>query len=567
MRDYNDLKELLLKKLNGKGYNAYKEIQGESFNLDFFQIKFDYIQGDPFASPSKIRVIIENSKNGFPGKYYENKTREIAFKDYLTRVLSNNIYSIYDRVNGSGKSGLIAIDRPGQEVIDRTSIKINKTSIEARLEIGLPAFGRKIAGKEAADMILGYLPKIIEKSMDIKNINEGSLVRHINLAEDQEYIREELKKNEYCAFIADESILPRESGISDRPLKQGAIRFVSPESMKIIFNCPHRGKISGMGIKKGVTLIVGGGYHGKSTLLKALEVGVYNHIANDGREFVIMDNSAVKVRAEDGRSVEKVNISAFINNLPNGKDTYKFESENASGSTSQSSNIIEALEIGAQTLLIDEDTSATNFMIRDHKMKMLIHKDKEPITPFIDRVKELSKNYGVSSILVIGSSGEYFHKADTVIMMDEYMAIDVTDKAKELFMKEELIENEEEFDITCDRVIMKNSFPLMEGKSKIKAKGINTILINKEEIDLSSVEQIVSTSQTNCITEIIKYSIKNLIDDRKRLKDIVNQVYTIIEDKGLDEISSSKGHPGNLAMPRKNEIAAAFNRYRKLKIK
>ncbi|WBW97646.1 ABC-ATPase domain-containing protein [Oceanirhabdus sp. W0125-5] len=567
MREYDDLKELLLKRLNGKGYKAYKEIQGQSFNLGFFEIRFDYIQGDPFASPSKIRIIVENNKHGFPGKYYKNKIREIAFKDYLTRIISNNIYSIYDRVSGSGKSGLIGIDRPGQEVIDRTSIKINKNSIEARLEIGLPAFGRKIAGKEASDMILGYLPKIIEKSINIKNINESSLARHIELAEDQEYIREELKKKGYCAFIANNSILPRESGVSQRPMKEGAIKFISPESMKITFNCPHRGELSGMGIKKGVTLIVGGGYHGKSTLLKALELGVYNHIANDGREFVIMDNSAVKVRAEDGRSVEKVNISSFINNLPNGKDTYKFKSENASGSTSQSSNIIEALEVGAKTLLIDEDTSATNFMIRDHKMKMLIHKDKEPITPFIDRVKELHEKHGISSILVIGSSGEYFHKADTVIMMDEYRAIDVTDKAKELFMKEEVFNNEEAFDISCNRVIMKNSFPRLEGKSKIKSKGLSKILINKDEIDLSSVEQIISGSQTNAITEIIKYSIKNLIDDRKNLKDIINGIYTIIEDKGLDEISSSKGHPGNLAIPRKNEIAAAFNRYRKLNVK
>lgn len=71
-----------------------------------------------------------------------------------------------------------------------------------------------------------------------------------------------------------------------------------------------------MGIPEGVTLIVGGGFHGKSTLLQALERGVYHHIAGDGREMVITRQDAVKVRAEDGRNIEKVNISAFINNLP-----------------------------------------------------------------------------------------------------------------------------------------------------------------------------------------------------------------------------------------------------------
>ena len=101
-----------------------------------------------------------------------------------------------------------------------------------------------------------------------------------------------------------------------------------------------------MGIRKGITLIVGGGYHGKSTLLKALEAGVYNHIAGDGREFVITDDTAFKLRAEDGRSITGVDISPFIKNLPNKKDTVHFSTEDASGSTSQAANLMEALESG-----------------------------------------------------------------------------------------------------------------------------------------------------------------------------------------------------------------------------
>ena len=194
---------------------------------------------------------------------------------------------------------------------------------------------------------------------------------------------------------------------------------------------PHAGKIQGMGIKKGITLIVGGGYHGKSTLLKALELGVYNHIAGDGREYVITDDTAMKIRAEDGRSIKKVDISMFINDLPNGKDTSAFCTEDASGSTSQAANVVEAMEAGAETFLIDEDTSATNFMIRDELMQRVVNREDEPITPFIDRIRELYEQYGISTILVAGSSGSYFHVADCIVQMNRYKPQEITAFAKE----------------------------------------------------------------------------------------------------------------------------------------
>ncbi|MBM6838315.1 ABC-ATPase domain-containing protein, partial [Clostridium saudiense] len=233
------------------------------------------------------------------------------------------------------------------------------------------------------------------------------------------------------AFVANNSILPRESGVSSKPLRDGK-RFISPKELEIEFNTPNRGIIKGMGIPKGITLIVGGGYHGKSTLLRALELGVYNHIEGDGREFVITEDTAVKVRAEDGRAITNTDISLFINNLPNGKDTKSFNTENASGSTSQAANIVEGIESGANTLLIDEDTSATNFMIRDSIMQKLVAKEKEPITPYIDVAKSLYNRLAISTILVAGSCGDFFDIADLVIQMDNYEPFEVTDKAKAL---------------------------------------------------------------------------------------------------------------------------------------
>jgi predicted ABC-class ATPase len=271
---------------------------------------------------------------------------------------------------------------------------IDQNQVEARLEVGLPAAGRRILGREAKEIFFDALPQIISSSLFFNDIPEKTLIKHVEIVEDQHFLRGELKKRKLVAFIANGSILPRESGVSQRPMRKGAVPFVSPEKFQVEINLPHHGTVKGMGIPEGITLIVGGGFHGKSTLLQALQLGVYDHIAGDGREYVVTRQNAVKIKAENGRSIEKVNISPFINNLPRRQDTRAFSTENASGSTSQAANIMEALEIGTDLLLIDEDTSATNFMIRDGRMQQLVQKEKEPIIPFIDRVRALYEKKG-----------------------------------------------------------------------------------------------------------------------------------------------------------------------------
>jgi len=564
----NNLHSLLLQ-IDGKGYKAYKDIKGK-YDFKDYTLSIDSVQGDPFASPSKARVIVSQDIARFPTDLFNEPHKNIAVCDFLTRLFSKNIFKFYDKVQGSGKSGLLTIDRPGQEVLFRTSVVINQKCLEARFEVGLPASGRRILGKEAIKVFFNALPKIVDKALYYKNINTYALKNCIDLAEDQHYLRNQLKENGLAAFIANDAVLPRESGISDKPLKNNAIPFKSPKILETMFVLPNRGKIRGMGIPEGITLIVGGGYHGKSTLLRALERSVYNHIEGDGREFVITNDNAVKIRAEDGRRIEKVNISPFINNLPNGQNTKKFSTENASGSTSQAANIIESIEIGTNLLLIDEDTCATNFMIRDRKMQELVKKDKEPITPFIDRVRYLYEFLGVSTIMVAGSSGDYFSVADNVIMMDEYIPYDVTDKAKEIVKEANSNNNHKSFvDFSNEtlRILLKSSFPKTNKGIKIKAKGIDTIVYNKTGIDLKFLEQLVDSSQTNCIAVILEYIAKNFANSNLTTYDIINRVYEIIEAKGLDTLSTFSGHPGNLALPRKHEIIATLNRFRLLKIK
>lgn len=562
MKNLSDLKREL-EKIDGRGYKTYKTLEGQ-YSFEDYILSIDHVQGDPFASSSRIRVIV-NSNNNFPKNLFDEKYKKITICDFLTRLFSKNIYKYGEKVFGSGKSGLIEISKCSQQVIERTSIIINNEKIEARFYVGFPARGRSVLSKELEKILFNIIPNIVKNTLIYNNINIKALNDKLKLLEDQEFIRKQLKDKKLIAFIANNSILPRESGISQKPLKDGK-KFISPKELEVEFNTPNRGLIKGMGIPEGITLIVGGGYHGKSTLLKALELGVYNHIEGDGREFVITDNTALKVRAEDGRAITKTDISLFINNLPNGKDTKKFYTENASGSTSQAANIIEGIESGTKLFLIDEDTSATNFMIRDSVMQQLVSKDKEPITPFIDVARSLYKQKGISTILVAGSSGDFFDIADLVIQMDNYEPYEVTKKAKALSRGITNVNENLKVDIDFNRVILKGTIESSPKGVKVKTLGKDGISINKENIDLRAVEQIVDNEQLNTIGAIMKYAENKLMGKNLTLAQIADNITEELKNN-LIGIENIKGGYGSFAIVRKQEIMCAYNRYRKIKIR
>lgn len=566
MKNLEELKREL-DRIDGKSYKLYKNLEGQ-YDFKNYILSIDHVQGDPFAVPSRIRVIVNQNMAGFPKELFDNKYKNIAAADYLTREFYYNINKCSERIFGSGKSGLIAISKCSQQILERTSIILDNDKLEARFYVGFPARGRSVLAKELEKILYNVIPNIVEKTLIYKNISSEKLINRVKLMEDQECIREELDKRGLIAFIANGSILPRESGVSSRPLKNGKV-FISPKELEVEFNTQSKGTIKGMGIKKGITLIVGGGYHGKSTLLRALELGVYNHIEGDGREFVITDKSALKVRAEDNRCVTKTDISLFINNLPNEKNTIEFCTENASGSTSQAANIIEGIESGSRVLLIDEDTSATNFMMRDELMQKLVSREKEPITPFIEVVKPLYEQRGISTIIVVGSCGDFFDVADCVIQMDNYETKDVTKEAKELssgHIIKRINDRNLKINILFNRVVKKGTIQAGEKGVKIKTMGLDVISINKEEINLRAVEQIVDNEQLNAIGSIMKWAEDNIVDKNLSLEKFVDKIINEINKNGLLFIERVRGGSGSLAMPRKQEIMIAYNRYRKLKM-
>ena len=566
MINYGNLRQLLVQ-LDGRGYKAYKDIKG-SYEFPDFTLIVDRVQGDPFATPSQVRVQLPQSVADFPHDLYRTFIREIALRDYLTRQFDRAARDISSR-RGTGNSGLIAITHVGQSVVERTSAFITEAFVEVRFVVGLPARGRSIAGRQAAQMLCDDIPDIVEQAIKYRSLEAAAIKHHVETVEDADWLRQQLGERGLVAFIGDGAILPRRSSIDDQPLSTDVVAFQSPEVLRVEFVCPNRGLITGMGIPAGVTLIVGGGYHGKSTLLRAIELGVYDHIPNDGRELVVTNPAAVKIRAEDGRSIASVDISPFINQLPQGRSTRQFSTTNASGSTSQAANIMEALEAGAQLLLVDEDTAATNFMIRDRRMQQLIAKDKEPITPFVDKVRQLYTDYSVSTILVMGGSGDYFDVADTVIAMENFQPNDVTQKAKAIAQQntmERTPEGGELFGQITQRIPLPESIDPSRGQRdvKLKVRDVDEVVFGTEEIDLSAVEQIVETGQLRAIAEAMVYAKRQFINGQRTLPEILNHVMADIESQGLDILTNLP--QGDLVLFRRFELAAALNRLRTLKM-
>ncbi len=600
MRSESDLRQQLTR-IDGRGYPAYKDLAGD-YRCKDFDLYLDHVQGDPFAAPSKVRVRVPMSVAQFPSELFENPARKLGLCDFLAREVARAIGGDGAAQTtskgserresrgrgsrsggGSGKSGLIRIDSGGQEVLERSAVVLGEDWVEARLEVGLPAAGRRILGRQAETLLLQRLPAVARAGLLWESLNERDAVEFVHCVENQESIRTRLAGLGLVAFVANGAVLPRESGASERPLRnEEVVPFVSPPQLELEIDVPNplpgdepRESLRGMGIATGVTLIVGGGYHGKSTLLRALERAVYPHIPGDGREHVVSRRDLVKVRAEDGRRVERVAIDPFIGVLPGGRSTRAFRSEDASGSTSQAANIVEAVEVDCTGLLLDEDTSATNFMVRDARMQALVDADFEPIIPFLERVKELHDRLGVSTVMVMGGCGDYFDVADRVIRLRDYRVEDVSEEARGIAKRlPSQRTNEARAPLTAPepRIPIAKSFDASRGRRdvKIDARDRDTIGYGSDAIDMRAVEQLVSTSQARAVGYAILKASRELMGEGRELSRILDDLEAQLDAHGVDALdvrdSRSGRHPGNLARPRRYEIAAAINRLRSLRV-
>ena len=529
----------ILRRIDGQGYKAYQALARQTFRYPGFTLETDYVQPDPYAPPSRFRIRLPQRHAGFPKDLFSNRSRQVALRDYLVRCFEQAILDA-SMTHGTGTGDHLFVDRPGEEILERSACQLNEELVELRLFVSLPASGRRILGSAAAKLLIETLPDVITSALRFTNLDEAAVRRHVKCAEDADALRAGLDNLDIVAFVADGSVLPRRTGVDDRPLAQ-AVRFHAPSSLQVTVDLPNGGSVTGMGVPNGVTLIVGGGFHGKSTLLRDLERGVYNHVPGDGRELVVTEPTAVKIRAEDGRSVAGVDISPFISSLPGGSEPEHFNTQYASGSTSQAANIAEALEAGTRLLLLDEDTSATNFMVRDRRMQALVHKRHEPITPFVDHIRRLYNDLGVSTVLVMGGSGDYLDVADSVIAMEEFVPRQVTAEAKAVAQRYptgRLSEGAKARSRITKRKPIQESVDPGRDKRRVSVRARSTrgLQFGQEEIDLSRVEQLVEDGQVEAIGHAIAHIRARYMDGGGSLRALLDSVERDLRENGLDEI-------------------------------
>ncbi len=556
-----------LQRIDGRGYKAYQDLRGV-YDLSPFEIEIAHVQGDPYAPPSRVNARVPLPALGLERAADGERPRILALEDFLGRAIASAI-------RGQGTRDL-DIDGYGQEVLARTAVQIRGGRLEVRLFVHLPAAGRRILGRQAERMFLEALPAILASGLESRHLDLEALRRHQDTTEDHAALTRIVEEKGWVAFVANDALLPRRAGHDDRPMLEDGetpvVRFRAPASLEHEVTLPHAGALRGMAVPHGVTLLVGGGFHGKSTLLEAVSRGIYAHIPGDGRERVATDPLTVKVRAEDGRAVTGTDISPFIGDLPYGRSTRDFATQNASGSTSQAANIVEALEAGARALLLDEDTSATNFMIRDEPMRRLLRPGQEPITPFLDRVRNLHLDRGVSSVLVVGGSGEYFRVADRVIQMDRYLPADVTAAAREIAPPGPAADAPFPPPPPERRLHLGRYRRQIGPKGpKVRAHGTARILVQREEVDLSACEQLVSASQTRSLGEILERLLVGGGGDpawsRVGREFTPEDLARLLAGFGEDVLDKTSGFArGDLAAVRTLEVIAMINRLRDLEV-
>ena len=553
--------------LDGRSYAAYKAIVGRYRAPAGWFLHIDRVQSDPYAPPTRIHVDVPTDLHGLAlldeADLLADVDRRLAVGDFLTREL-----------HAGFRGTALSIASPGQEILERSSIIVRPDEtgekpgwiLEVRARLALPAQGRSIQGHEASRIVGRDLVRELEEAMDLTGERGDRLVHHVATLEDHRALTAAVARNGWVSFLADGAVLPRRSGVSDEPL-DGGVPLQAPDSMAAMVDLPHAGRVRGTVVEAGVSVIVGGGYHGKSTLLSAIERGVYPHVPGDGRELVATVPDAVKVRAADGRAVTGVDLTPFISHLPAGRDTASFTTRNASGSTSQAASIIEAVEAGATTLLLDEDTSATNLLIRDSRMRELVAAEREPITPLVDRITALFRRRGVSTVMVMGGSGDYLDVADRVLLMDAYHLRDVTEQARRVVADQPRPLTElEDFAAPRQRVPEPAPPRTRRGPVRTRAQGTSTLVLDREDIDISDVGGVTDPGQAEAIAHALRALLEQRFDGASPLRECLDDLEALLDDEGLDALTDERERPAFLVRPRMVDVGAAVSRYRKLEL-
>ncbi len=564
-------------------YRHIRKLNG-SYKFPGFDFRFIRIQGSPGANPASIaEITVPVKATGFPDLFMAKSIYRIAMADFIIRRFKLGIDRIAKQNRGRDGSGSFYTIEFSQKMLQRDCILFVDNDIELRFIFSLPAKGSGGGQFDAGQAWLMFekeLTAMVDFALYYKNYDQASrqlLDRYLDVQHKREQIKNYLQKNGLTVFINNGAILPRQSGIDDRPaIGKNIVPFQSPMSCQVDIPISDTEVIQGMAIKEGITCITGGGYHGKSTLLQAIIAGVYAHIPDDGREYIVTREDAVFIRAEEGRSIRNVYISAFIGMLPNGMNTEQFSTDNASGSTSQAAMIVESLEAGSNLLLFDEDSCATNLMLRDELIAKVMSSTQEPIKPLYNSLRSLWCQYHVSMIFVVGGLGRFLQKADTCLLMDNYQCQDITAKVREELGE---IKNEIQHKIkfSSQRYLASDNFDpayINQRLNKQIPKRIKSLRnaprqleYGMDLINLEALPQLIEASQILAIGYCLlrlKKAMEHQGSKTHTIKYWLDWLYQQLERHGLCFLQPE--YPGLLSLPRRNEVAAAINRTRSLKV-
>jgi predicted ABC-class ATPase len=555
--------------LEGKPVQTYQGLEG-AYRFDRFVLHLDRMVGESPAVPLPMRVRVDQAEAQFPASLWASHAGKIALEDFIARQWSDAARKV-TRMRG-GRPAFV-IDVGGQQILQRTACRIADDFAEVRCGVYLPSEGRKIVAKAAQAVFLEELPQVIDASLLYASQNPQAVQRHIQVAEDAEALRLQVAARGLVAFLADGAVLPRESG-TDRPLLSHLVPLQAPPTLAVTLELPHRGAITGLGIPRGVTVLLGSPISGRSTLLRAVAASVYTHLPGDGREFCAAVPDAVLVRVEEGRRVEGVNLSAFLTAPTSGEDPSKYRAEHAIDIVSQAAGIVEALEAGCSLLLIDEDTSAPGLLARDAVWRHLAPEAPQPVTPLADVLRPLYEEHGVSTILITSHGADYVGVADTVIGMDAFRPRLVTSEAKRAAADGAAASpGKGRFGSVAHRVPFADSLSPLRGRrfrgdSHGGGHSARSVVLGRDVIDLGTVEQLVDPSQARAVAAALIFAAdRGLADGMRTIREILGLLDMQIAQHGLEGLVTGEAVPGDLALVRRHELAAALNRLRTLRVK
>jgi len=525
-----------LKNADGKPFQKYKGLQN-NFVLENYEIIFDDIQNDR-AGHTAMRVRVPHKKAGFPVNMFDTKKREIALRDLISRRFREAARTHARSPIPKTSGGEVYIPRPGQEILERGSIAITQYFIEARFTVDLPSDGNKVSAM-AMNLLLERIDRIVSDSMYFSAYKQSKVYNHLQTYENAEFIRENLSSKGIVAFIADGSVLPRRD--DDLAPMIDAVPFSCSDDLKVTFDVPYGEPITGAGIPKGFTAVSGCSRSGKSTLIDAIYAGVYDHIPGDGREYVISSPDAAFILAEPNRPADSVDISMFVKDTPEFEDTSAAKREFVSSPMSELLSVSEAVEMGSELILVDEEYSNPCIMRKGFLA------EGESITPLSDLGHSMGEA-GVSMIMITGDES-VVRSADNVLLMKDHKLSKVDVERK-----------------STDAVFSKPVSRYPVSKGIVYEKGHRDVNVNAQEIRTIEIGEFkvhvpvaafFDISQTDAVADAVAM-MKDMMDGSKSMKDVCDSVIALMK---AEDDSTDNGSGMHHAQIRAIDLASVLNRH------